>query len=180
MRSTRTARTGALQAADRRQATATRDHRAPYREPTRRSSHTSEPSEPLEEPERGERTDGVERDALHFFLRPGLHHQRRGRRDIGHGGARFVRNLNDARVLGMVGDARPIERRVDLHLPRVHHDAPFPRTNLLPPAGRRRLLARPVVALRLLELLLVLRRELRPVDRQRDLVDLAVKANGTW
>ena len=30
------------------------------------------------------------------------------------GGARLVRQLDDAGVLGMVGDARPIERRIDL------------------------------------------------------------------
>ena len=32
------------------------------------------------------------------------------------GGARLVRQVDHARVLGVVGDARPVERRVDLHV----------------------------------------------------------------
>ncbi len=63
-----------------------------------------------------QRVDGVQRDPLHLFLGPGLQDQGLRRGDLADRGARLVRQVDHARVLGVVGDARPVERRVDLHL----------------------------------------------------------------
>ena len=60
--------------------------------------------------------DGVQSDPLHFFLRPGLQDQRLRRRELADRGARLVCQVDHARVFGVVGDARPVERRVDLHV----------------------------------------------------------------
>ncbi len=62
--------------------------------------------------------DAVLEDALHF-LRCGLvriDSQRLRRGQLADRGRRVVRELDHADVLGVVGDARPIERRVDLDL----------------------------------------------------------------
>ena len=61
-----------------------------------------------------QRVDGVQRDPFHLLLGPGLQDQRLRRGDLADRGARLVRQVDDARVLGVVGDARPVERRVDL------------------------------------------------------------------
>ena len=51
---------------------------------------------------------------VHLFLGPRLQDQRRRGGDLADRRARLVRQLDHARVLGVVGDARPVERRVDL------------------------------------------------------------------
>ena len=61
-----------------------------------------------------QRLDGVQRHSRHLFLGPRLEDQRCRGGDLADRGARFVRELDHARVLGMIRHARPVERRIDL------------------------------------------------------------------
>ena len=63
-----------------------------------------------------EGVDGVQGDPLHLFLRLGLQDERLRLGELADRRARLVRQVDHARVLGVVGDARPVERRVDLHV----------------------------------------------------------------
>ncbi len=58
--------------------------------------------------------DDVQGELLHVLLRPGLQDQRLRCGELADRRARIVRQLHDAGVFGVVGDAGPVERRVDL------------------------------------------------------------------
>ena len=60
--------------------------------------------------------DAVDEDPLHLFRRVGLHDERLRGGQLADRRLGIVRQLDHADVLGVVGDARPVERRDDLDL----------------------------------------------------------------